>query len=258
MCLLRPPRSDPIPLDRTEQPGLRRVCVCARGLIILLWQRGINWCIQLVSLDGHKTLTPLIASKLRVSRVTARLPDSSKSGSFLSSSLTPSYSVLHIAHRDGRRDNHQRYRAPVQVEWPKEPERTREEDPSYFHPSFLPASRPDDLVLRQFPRGSFGFPRTLPSCRSRSSFLGDYLHFSIAIRAPWLRLVDRIWRSQSSIVLPTEHSYDFRELEGYPASFFICSWYFTMSQPKTSRNHDFFSESNGIMTWRIFKFACPV
>lgn len=141
----------------------------------------------LVSLDSHKTLTPLIATKLRVSRVTALRPGQvqlfvSPSSLPLLASFLPSF--LHRARctlAQGRSPRQSpRHRAGSGV---AEEPRTRRS--FLFSSGFLSAlaGRPDDLVPRQFPRGSFGVLRTLPR-RSCSLAPGDRLHFSIAIRVP--------------------------------------------------------------------------
>lgn len=145
-------------------------------------------CIRLVSLDGHKTLTPLIASKLRVSRVTAHYR-SGQVPRFLSPSVPRKRSpssprTLRTARRNGRRDNHRDIASVRGLGMAEEPEGKRR--------SFLFSSlRLRDLVPRQFPRGSFGVSPNSPSCRIRSlprrlpPFFNRY-------SSPMLRLVDRI------------------------------------------------------------------
>lgn len=97
-------------------------------------------CIRLVSLDSHKTLTPLIASKLRVSRVTAHHRSEQVPGFFSLSvprflSLFP-LRMLHIARRNGRRDNH---RDIVRRYGLGSRRSSRARDvPSYFHPTSSP------------------------------------------------------------------------------------------------------------------------
>lgn len=196
VCLSRAPRSDPAPPGFSE-PGIPRGwnvgggeggreggrtswCAPERTYNSSMTTRNKR-CIQLVSLDDHKTLTPLIASKLRVSRVTTRYRSRQVPG-FLSPSIPGSLPLFapRIARRNGRRDNHRDIASGRVAGEPEGKGRV----PSYFHPtSSLAALRLRDLVLRQFPRGSFGVLRTLLLVEV-VLYLGDCYHFSIAIRAP--------------------------------------------------------------------------
>lgn len=107
-------------------------------------------CIRLVSLDGHKTLTPLIASKLRVSRVTPQHRSGQVPG-FLSPpvpgslplalSLFISPSALHVAHCTSERSPRQSPRYRVGTGWvAEEPEGKR---CSFLFSSDFPSPRHD-------------------------------------------------------------------------------------------------------------------
>jgi len=136
-----------------------------------------KWYIRLVSLDGHKTLTPLITSKLRVSRITAH----HRSPAFCPLPFPDLHHPLHSA----RCTLHVGTVAETitaisrRVGWPKN---LRARDvPSYFHPASSPratTSSRDNFhkVVSAFSELSFFVAFVL--------LLGDCYHFSIAIRVP--------------------------------------------------------------------------
>lgn len=172
------------PLFRTRySAGMKREgreregeLVRVRGLIILLWQRGIN---------GASGSSPWTATKhsrrwLPVNCGCLALRRTTDPGKFLAFCPLPSpdhssppLCTLHIARRNGRRDNHRDIASVGRRTWGQET----------FLPIFirlpLPALR--DLIPRQFPRSSFGVLRTLLLVATVLS-LDDCYHFSIAIR----------------------------------------------------------------------------
>lgn len=168
--------------------------------------------IRLVSPDDHKTLTPLIASKLQMSRVTARFdPNKSRlftSPSNLSRSLLylflPSFSArcTHCTSEWSPRQSPSGYRARRRR--PKNPER-RPDVLSYVccsRPNFLSRARLSLPIGQISSRDNFhevvlaNSPSFLVPSAFSSSPLSDRLHFSIAIRVPRFRSTDRISRPQ--------------------------------------------------------------
>ena len=107
-------------------------------------------CIQLVSLDSHKTLTPLIASKLRVSRVTAH-HRSEQVPSFLSLSIPGFLSLSpppHVAHCTLERSPRQSPRLRRYRLGSRRSSRARDV-PSHFHPTSSPrTTRPETISTR--------------------------------------------------------------------------------------------------------------